>query len=388
MFYFPKTGSSFTNSHGAANHARHHYENIIDAYMDMHQMTEIPICQFCQKHPRRFINLREGFDLCCGNETCWKQKAIERREKVNINQANDRLKSANQEIRVLKHPAKGKGPIELSNGRTIDAENEKRRFIGELRNPKYLSRMDVLYSTNYAEGEELRKQFKYDSCSAAGKRAWELKGDQIKQAFKERTPWNKGTKGLIVSSCKGVNKHNSERMMRVSESRKGEGNPCYGRRMTQAEKDEISLRMRKKILDGSFTPNTNNRRTKPIYYKGIKFRSTWEILFYYHNPHIQFESVRIPYVFEGKERVYIPDFLDNENKRLVEIKPKELAFSEKEIAKHTAAREWCQNKRYSFEVITQYDLVNLKIPAGEFDESIEHKLIYMQERVRHETEKN
>ena len=54
------------------------------------------------------------------------------------------------------------------------------------------------------------------------------------------TPWNKGKKGLQTAWNKGLTKETSESLKRLSEQRKGEGNPMY-------------KKARKKIEDGQLT---------------------------------------------------------------------------------------------------------------------------------------
>lgn len=89
-----------------------------------------------------------------------------------------------------------------------------------------------------------------------------------------------------------------------------------------------SLKMKEKIANGKFTPCITNSFTHweaKIIVDNIilRFRSSWEACFWYCNQHLKYEKFRIPYLdINGKTRTYIPDFYDEENKIIYEIKPK------------------------------------------------------------------
>jgi hypothetical protein len=125
-------------------------------------------------------------------------------------------------------------------------------------------------------------------------------------------------------------------------------------------------------------------------YKNIIYRSSWEIKFMRYcdrNPNILewgSEEFFIPYLdpTTNKVRRYFPDFFikvktsSNEIKRyVIEVKPKrqtvppqqtpkkrqktfinEVMTYEKNIAKWKAAREFCEDRRIEFKIITEDDL--------------------------------
>jgi hypothetical protein len=125
-------------------------------------------------------------------------------------------------------------------------------------------------------------------------------------------------------------------------------------------------------------------------YKNIIYRSSWEIKFMRYcdrNPNILewgSEEFFIPYFdpTTNKVRRYFPDFFikvktsSNEIKRyVIEVKPKrqtvppqqtpkkrqktfinEVMTYEKNIAKWKAAREFCEDRRIEFKIITEDDL--------------------------------
>jgi hypothetical protein len=85
--------------------------------------------------------------------------------------------------------------------------------------------------------------------------------------------------------------------------------------------------MKRKILDGEFTPAVTNTWAKSrIVYNDMKFRSSWELLFYFivkdRVESIRYEAIRIPYFdsVSNRNRIYIVDFLVDD-KILVEVKP-------------------------------------------------------------------
>jgi hypothetical protein len=65
--------------------------------------------------------------------------------------------------------------------------------------------------------------------------------------------------------------------------------------------------------------------------------------------------LRIPYVFEGVDKIYIVDFWDDINRIAIEIKPESMKDSPKHLAKMEALKKWCQNNNASYKVITEKD---------------------------------
>lgn len=121
---------------------------------------------------------------------------------------------------------------------------------------------------------------------------------------------------------------------------------------TSERKDKQSKLLKEKILRGKFTPKQNNRRTwKRIEFDNIKFRQSWELKFYKYQKSIGnkvlYEKLRIPYVFNGENHIYITDFIDYENKIVYEIKPQQVV-DEKTIQKENALIRWCNDNGYTY----------------------------------------
>jgi hypothetical protein len=88
--------------------------------------------------------------------------------------------------------------------------------------------------------------------------------------------------------------------------------------------------LKEKILNGEFTPAvTNSWSRSRIIYGDMKFRSSWELLFYFSIKNkakcVKYEAIRIPYydTISNLDRIYIVDFLVD-GKLLVEVKPSSL----------------------------------------------------------------
>lgn len=90
-----------------------------------------------------------------------------------------------------------------------------------------------------------------------------------------------------------------------------------------------SKTMRQKIANGEFTPCITNTWThweaKIILEDNSqkKFRSSWEAVFWNSNKHLEFETLRIPWIdLANKKHSYIVDFYDKSENIIYEVKPK------------------------------------------------------------------
>lgn len=132
----------------------------------------------------------------------------------------------------------------------------------------------------------------------------------------------------------------------------------YKQKYLEERKTKHSQTMKKLIKSGKFTPNiTNswaNSRCKLTLNTYEKFyRSSWDAAFQILNPTCKYEELRIPYIdTNGKQRIYITDFIDEDLRILYEIKP--LACIENKInkLKENAAKDWCIKNDYIYQLIT------------------------------------
>lgn len=197
--------------------------------------------------------------------------------------------------------------------------------------------------------------------SAKGGKACQIKhGDTIKSNLNTGVPWNKNMKGnypITQFWQTGLTKYTDQRLKNLSEDRHGKGNPMYGIPMSEEDKVAKSIIMKQKILDGTFTPNSNNRNTHwDSYCVGIKFRSSWEAFYYSNNLTDEYETLRIKYMYDTKEYVYIVDFVNHATKTATEIKPSELLNNPKMQAKLLALGDWCTKCNYTIQCITEKNI--------------------------------
>jgi hypothetical protein len=120
---------------------------------------------------------------------------------------------------------------------------------------------------------------------------------------------------------------------------------------------KMSIAMKRKILTGEFTPNSTNRLNHKRLRSEItgisKYRSRWELKFHETYPYLKYETLRIPYSLNGVDHVYITDFVDENTKTVIEIKPSSMLTSEKVKAKELGAIEWCGANGYKYKIITE-----------------------------------
>lgn len=126
---------------------------------------------------------------------------------------------------------------------------------------------------------------------------------------------------------------------------------------TEESKRKMSESTKLTILNGTFTPKSNNRLNhKRLKYNNISFRSSWEVKFYMYmsdiGKTISYEKLRIPYKYDNKEHVYIVDFVDYVNKIAYEVKPNSMIDS-KTLAKENSLINWCLVNGYKYEFISE-----------------------------------
>lgn len=149
----------------------------------------------------------------------------------------------------------------------------------------------------------------------------------------------------------GIN-HNKN----LSINRRGLDNPVHKQSKETRERmsQNNSLKMRQKILNNEFTPCVTNSWCKSrTLVNNIPFRSRWEAAFYILNEteHLFYEKLRISYILNNKERVYIVDFIDTFNKIVYEIKPDVCLDTDINNAKIKALEEWSKNNSYTYQII-------------------------------------
>jgi len=208
------------------------------------------------------------------------------------------------------------------------------------------------------------------------------------------TGWNRGfskycptcTSNAVwrTKECLGADKL-AERGKVISAAKKEYYKTEAGKQAAQKSSILNAKLMKEKILSGKFTPNSNNRNTHwGSSYKEKNYRSSWEAVYQYHYPDAEYESLRIPYKFQGKECIYIVDFIDYNRKVVCEVKPKELLNDNRTQAKISALNEWAKENEFTVELFDLDDIMALPEPANYtlFDEKTKQKLRKLYEKTR------
>lgn len=287
------------------------------------------------------------------------QKMKKTKNEQFLNKINLLLQQKSCKLFVVFYDAK---TLIFNTGRKLE-EKEISSFKRILKNPYYDAHLIDIYQKEKSNGDIIRENLLKKQLSNSGKLCQKIHGDKIKKNLNSGIGYRKGfsRKG---TPCTEENKKF------LSESRKGENNPMWGRKYSEEYKENQSNLMKRLILEGKFTPNTNNRLTHfGVEYNGIKFRSSWEVVFYHFNKSFLYENLRIPYfdTKTNKQRIYIVDFVCHETKMVVEIKPKEL-FKETEICKITALHKWCEERGYKMKIYTHSHIRKLKNQISDYTE--------------------
>jgi hypothetical protein len=280
---------------------------------------------------------------------------------------NDRLKTFGQETRVVSYT---KDLILLNTGNTLMGKDLK-SFKGRIMNKAtdlWVKNIDYLLLGVITEA-----QIKSLIYSIGGRNCQKLYGDKIRKNLNTGTPWNKNMKGSYPYSyaCSEGAKE------KISVANKGEKNGMFGKPHSVESKEKLSRCMRNKILTGKFTPNSNNRNTHwESVYKGKKYRSSWEAWYQCLDNQAEYESLRLEYNSKGKSKIYIVDFINRAEKKVVEVKPKELLNREDTIAKLAALEQWAKNNNYILIISTKEWLIeNTKeICYTDFDTNTANKI--------------
>lgn len=219
----------------------------------------------------------------------------------------------------------------------------------------------------------------YIKNNVSGKTFAEIYGEEVALDMKKKISYRKVNpetyKKSVATRRKNKNWHSSETRNKIASRLRTawkEGKFLKYSESFKRARSKMSIIMKDKILSGEFTPNITNSWTKWNSYVIIKgerkkFRSGWEAIFYLSNLEMEYEKIRIPYIFKEKSHVYIVDFVDFRNKILYEVKPTSLRKEGSVVsAKENAADVWATENGYVYEIITEdwfknnYEKINLE----------------------------
>ena len=281
---------------------------------------------------------------------------------------NNKLTEYTQSIRVVEWSGKN---IILSTGKIL-TNSDRARFIKRIMNTKtdlWCRCMDRLIS-----GEITESEIKSKLSAIGGKAVQKKYGNIIKQNLNTGIPWNAGTIGQNIGT-RGARTQAVKDKISVQNS--GPKNGMFGVKMSIADKAMRSTTMKKKILSGEFTPNSNNRNTHwESTFNNKTYRSSWEALYQHINQDAEYEKLRIEYTFNGVTKIYIVDFVDHVNKQVIEVKPRELCAGEKFQAKLTALTAWAELNKYTLIIADKewLQLQNNNIDYTKFDNNTARKI--------------
>ena len=295
-----------------------------------------------------------------------------------ISSINKILEEHNQQLRILSNDERG---ITLSNGIILPNGAKKKGFlrhfsISTTASDYLLNNIDELYSTDIDVSTTANKRIRSKASSIGGLSNLNKHGNLRNRCTYTKEVWNKGlTKeddARIKSPWnKGLTKEDDDRLKQSSITRMGSNNPTH--KQSKETRDRVarnnSIIMKNKIASGEFTPNTKNSRThRSSTVCDQRFRSSWECLFWYFNKQYVYEKVRIPYVgVDSLPHTYIPDFFDESNNTLIEIKPYEHRDSPTNILKFIAAEKYCSDRGWTFNIIDQHIIIGLFERLEEYD---------------------
>lgn len=294
-----------------------------------------------------------------------------------IKKFNSTLKEYNQVIYATSITG---SEIILSNGLRLTSEADIRRCKRRVMTGAsvWKEHFDRLYSTDKEIRQIAETECKSLTSKNGGKVCQKKHGEKLRLNLNSGVPWNKGLKGNYPYShaCGEATKK------KISNANAGKKNGMYGTKMSAEEKVRRSVLLQDLILCGKFTPNSNNRNTHwDAFYKGKKYRSSWEALYQYFDVDAEYETVRITYLHNNNPCIYIVDFVNHKTKTLIEVKPKELLHNQKTQAKIDAAKQWCKDRQYEFIIVDKDYFLNLEVPVDlkDFDSNTQQKIRKMYE---------
>jgi hypothetical protein len=412
MFYISrKTGRKFSNKQAYLNHLRKVYgksvRGDVGIYLYETQTETIPKCKICKERDCEYISIFEGFSDMCNNRSCREhsREILSKSRKSAIDFANmvytkttesdfleecpicdvlfDTRKTLSSSTcgshycrSQFKAGYQSKG---VMSNKFVSLEYYKKLFetnsnkiatshvIGYCKNNKHLERcvprnMKVtLTATNiefifFCPITEMCIPF------VSGGRALY---SHVKSLGVDYVSYLKEYCPQAVCECKLCGAVTRYSMSGLQPSQKPFcSSDHYYQHMTEnphmytseEKRNNMSHTMRGKIESGDFTPHVNKwANVDKMVVNGIKYRSSWEVLFHKIYPNLEYETLRIPYFCSkyNKDRVYIVDFVDNINKIVYEVKPFSHTKRQNFIDKSIAAEAWCESNGYKYVVISE-----------------------------------
>lgn len=270
--------------------------------------------------------------------------------------------------------------IKFLNSECITFSNEKefyfkerKTWINRLNNCEIILQNFDNIINGFISIDEIKNQIR----SYAGKTNWNKKRELLISKMKGRAAWNKGLFGKD-NPCYGRTL-SDESKKRIGQKNRGKNNGMYGKKISDENKKIQSQKIKDLILKGIFTPNSNNRNTHwKSKLDGINYRSSWECLYKFYNPNSIYEKLRIKYILDKEEKIYIVDFIDEKNKLAIEVKPNNILKQKISQIKINSLDNWCKNNNYTMIIVNEdWIIENIKeesIDYNRFDEKTQCKI--------------
>jgi hypothetical protein len=201
-------------------------------------------------------------------------------------------------------------------------------------------------SPNFGKKRTLRMKENY---SKAAKKRWEDPNDKRYEIMKSDEYRQKQSVAQIAS----YEKNPEQNQKRINSLKKWwQDNPEM-----RIEKRKLAFQLLEEGKIGPQAPFKTEWVFNPFTQQNEYMHSSWETAFLQkciqlNLPVTKKHDIIIPYVdpLDGKEKNYIPDFLDLSDLIIYEIKGK---FDEVVFAKSEAAREWCNQNGYVYALIDE-----------------------------------
>jgi len=122
-----------------------------------------------------------------------------------------------------------------------------------------------------------------------------------------------------------------------------------------------SFGIKEKNPQYGISPFKNNGMSYKGWYKGMFFRSSFELMFIFENYDKKIISAetkeyRVSYNYLGNETHYYPDFYSETNNTIYEIKSKKWLLDSKNLLKIEAGKEEFKKRGIKYEVLCEYDM--------------------------------
>lgn len=372
----------------------------------MNDITKHPVCPYCGKKVD-FVNFVEGYRKTCGKEECMVKNG---RLNIHLSYKKYRQMENGYNYKIVSFDNKKLKEQCMDLFYINNKKNIAHFFIGMLLYKGYSDLLDKIYSRTYYldKNAKLSERVHHITndlhnipiCKYCGKK---LKWNNMKYIMSPKcrvlssAEKNRGSKQskdsvrrrIDTRRKNGMPWHTESSLRRISEkNKKIWSDPEVIRKRTKKRRemgvfDRQSEKMKRKIESGEFTPQITNswfNIKNCIEINGNTYRSSWDAIYHLLNPHMEYEKIRIRYVspIDNKYHIYIVDFLDQDNREIIEVKPLSKINDKLVKTKEKYAKDWCYKNEYTFKYINEdyfytnlYRIKNIEVDNNRIQRAIE-----------------